>query len=512
VSLAIVLVLAGGKLSGQIAVVTYHNNNGRTGVDSAETILTPENVNTGSFGMLFSYPIADGTMVYAQPLYLSNVSTSDGSVHNIVYVATMGDMMYAFDADGLSGSPLWQADLSNSNNGGMAIPCGDIGACHLGPLIGILSTPVIDTDGGTLYVVAQTEENGGIVQRLHALDVGNGAEKFAGPVTIRGSVSGTGAGSDGQNIVFNPAIQNQRSALLLAAGNVYIAWGSYGDASVYHGWVMAYDAGTLNQVAVWNDTPNGSAGGIWAPGDVMADAGNIFVTTGNGDSTAQNGGTEFSDAVVKLDPSLNILDFFMPPNVDQLNDLDLDLAGGGFIAAGGLLIGGGKDGTVYVINGNRLGGWDPSGGNVVHSLPSQIGGSGCLNEGCIYALPSLWNGNLYYIGQNDVLKVFSWTGGSLSGPTSLSGNTFSIRGAPPSISSNGGVNGIVWAVDVDNNNGDRLVLHAYDATNAANELWNSDQSGGGDFPGNGSFFIAPTVANGRVYVAATGLLSAYGLR
>ncbi len=504
----------------QINIPTYHNDNGRTGANSNETSLTPANVNMSSFGLAFTSAIPDGNKVYAQPLYVANVNIAGQGTHNVVIVATMGDMVYAFDADGLSNSPLWTADLSNSANGGAPIPCNDVtgsdaAGCYLGPVIGILSTPVIDTGSGTLYAVAQTEENSAIVERLHALDIGSGGEKFGGPVVIQGSVPGTGAGSDGQNIAFNPKIQNQRSALLLANGRVYIAWGSYGDAAApYHGWVMAYDATTLAQVAIWNNTPNGSAGGIWTPGDLMADAsGNIFVTSGNGDSTAQSGGTEYSNSVVKLDSSLNVLDFFMPPNVSDLNTNDLDLNGGGFVDTGaGLLIGGGKDGTIYVIDGNHLGGWDPNGGNVVQSFPNALGGSGCQSDGCLFALPAISNGIVSFIGPNDVLKVLSFSNNALSGPTSQGTTVFSIRGAPPSISSNSGNNAVLWAVDVGDANGNRLILHAYDATNAARELWNSDQSGGADALGNGALFIPPTVANGRVYVAATGQLVAYALK
>ncbi|HKR27054.1 MAG TPA: hypothetical protein VJS11_06350 [Acidobacteriaceae bacterium] len=518
-ALSVLFLFALARGWAQVPVPTYQVDNGRTGSYPGESVLTPGNVNTGSFGLAFTSAIPDGNNVYAQPLYVPNVNVS-GATHNVVFVATMGDLVYAFDADGLSTSPLWTADLSNSANGGAPVPCNNVlgsdnAGCYLGPVIGILSTPVIDTGSGTLYAVAQTYENGAVVERLHALDITSGAEQFGGPVVIQGSVPGTGDGSDGQNIAFTPNIQTQRSALLLANGRVYIAWGSYGDATApYHGWVMAYDATTLAQVGIWNNTPNGSAGGIWAPGDLMADAsGNIFVTSGNGTSDAQNGGADYADSVVRLDPSLNLLDFFMPPDVLNLSANDLDLNGGGFVDTGaGLLIGGGKDGTIYVINGASLGGWDPNGGNVVQSFPNAIGGPNCQSDGCIFALPTLANGSLYYIGPGDVPKDFSFANGSLSGPTSQGAAAYGIRGAPAIVSSNAGANAIAWAVDVDASNAYRLVLHAYDATDASSELWNSDQSGGPDAPGNGSLFIGPIVANGRVYIAASGQLAAYGLK
>ena len=494
----------------QVAIATYRADSARSGVNANETALTPANVNTSSFGKLFTATIPDGTIkVTAQPLYLSNVSVAGQGTHNVVYVATNTDKIHAFDAEGSPTTPLWTADLSN---GGKVIPCADLSACYIAQYIGIVSTPVIDPSTGTLYALAQTEENGAIIQRLHAIDVTSGSEKFGGPKVIQASVAGTGTGSSGGTIVFQSRIQNQRTSLLLANGRVYVAFGSYGDRDVYHGWVMAYDAATLAQVAVWNTTPDGDEGGVWAPGNLAADSsGNIYVTVGNGASTAQNGGKDYGDAVVKLDASLRVLDFFMPPNVKDLNDLDLDLNGGGFVLSpSNIMIGGGKDGTVYVIDGNHLGGWSSTASNVIQSLPGAVGGSGCNTEGCIYSVPTLWNGKLFYIGQDDVFKAFNYNG-TLSGPATNSARTYSLRGAPTFVSSSGTSNGIVWAVFVDQPNGYRMTLYAYDAANPGTVLWNSDQVSS-DNLSKGTLFMAPIVANGKVYVAGQGQLTAFGLK
>lgn len=494
----------------QVAITTYRGDSLRSGVNDGETSLTPSNVNTTSFGKVFTATIPDGVVkVTAQPLYLPNVNVAGQGTHNVIYVATNFDHIYAYDADGNPTTPLWTADL---RHGGATIPCGDLNACYIAQYIGIVSTPVIDQSTGTLYAVAQTEENGNIVQRLHAIDVTSGAEKFGGPVVIQASVAGTGTGSSGGTIVFQSRIQNQRASLLLANGRVYIAFGSYGDNGSYHGWILSYDAGTLGQVAVWNDTPNGDEGGIWAPGNLAADSsGNIYATVGNGASTAQNGGKDYGDSIVKLDASLRVLDFFMPPNYSQLNDLDLDLNGGGFVLTpSNIMLGGGKDGTLLVVDGNHLGGWSSTGSNVVQSIPNAVGGSGCSSEGCIYSVPTLFNGKLFYIGQDDVFKAFDYNG-TLSGPTKNTAQTYSLRGAPTIVSSSGTSNGIVWAVFVDQPNGYGMTLYAYDAANPGTVLWNSNQSSA-DVLGKGTLFMSPVVANGKIYVAGQGQLSAFGLK
>src|SRR5581483_10429912 len=311
--MACLVLLAGlsAPLRAQVNVLTYHNDNARTGQNLHETILTPGNVNKDSFGLLFTYPV-DG-YVYAQPLYLSNVSIPGKGTHNVVYVATEHDSVYAFDADdntGPNAAPLWRVSLIPS--GGSTVTSDDVGTADVVPEIGITGTPVIDGKTGTLYVVAKTKENGSFVQRLHALDVQTGAEKFGGPVVIQGSTQGTGDGSSGGVLPFSPWRQHQRAALLLLNGIVYIAWAAHGDNGVYHGWIMGYDAATLQQKYVYCASPNAktdpsgyplAGGGIWQAGaGPAADAGgNIYFMTGNGTFSANlNGGRDYGDSFVKV--------------------------------------------------------------------------------------------------------------------------------------------------------------------------------------------------------------------
>ena len=346
------------------SVLTWHNDNSRTGQNLRETILTPANVNSTQFGKKFTRPL-DG-QTFAQPLYVPNVSIPGQGTHNVVYVATENDSVYAFDADGTPTRPLWQRDFTNSAQGITAVPCADIPACPVGPVAGITGTPVIGSASKTLYVVAFTKENGSYFQRLHALDITTGAEKFGGPVVIQASVQGTGAGSVGGTIAFDPLIQNQRPALLLAKGVVYIGWASFGDRDNYHGWVLGYAASTLQQVAVFNDTPNGSQGGIWQGGGGLAagPCGNIFLQTGNGTFDANTiGGVDYGDSFLKLSATggLSVLDYFTPDNQATLDSLDLDLgSGAGLIppkqsgAFPNEIISAGKQGIIYVVNRDHM--------------------------------------------------------------------------------------------------------------------------------------------------------------
>src|SRR5579884_1450921 len=269
-------------------VLTYHNDNARTGLNSGETILTPADVNSTSFGKLFSYHL-DGQM-YAQPLYVPNLAIPGKGTHDVVFAATEHDSVYAFDADtnGPGGGLLWQASFINPTAGVTTMPTADVGSSGVSPEIGITSTPVIDPATNTLYVVAMTKEVSGTTvsyhQRLHALDITTGDEKFGGPVDIQASVPGTGDSAVNGVVSFDPKRHLQRAALLLDHGYVYIAWASHFDQRPYHGWLMAYNATTLRQAAVFNVTPNGNEGGLWfGGGGPSADAdGNVFISTGNG--------------------------------------------------------------------------------------------------------------------------------------------------------------------------------------------------------------------------------------
>lgn len=497
------------------SVLTYHNDLGRTGQNLNEMLLVPANVSSATFGKLFSDPI-DG-QAYAQPLYVPNVTITGQGTHNVVYVATENDTVYAFDADH-SGLPLWQRSLLL--NGGSAVPSGDTSCGQIVPQIGITSTPVIDLASNTLYAVAMTKEGSAYFQRLHALDITTGQEKLGGPVVITATVPGTGAGSTGGNITFNPFSQLNRPGLALANGIVYIAFGSHCDIGPYHGWVIAYTASSLTQAGVYNVTPNGSQGAIWQTGDAPAvdSSGNLYVMTGNGTFDANTSGIDFGDTFLKLSKngtSLTLSDYFTSFNQANLDSSDQDVGSGGPLvlpdqsgAHPHLLVGASKPGTIYLLNRDNMGHYCSgcsSDTQIVQSLPGAVTSSFCT--------PAYWNGNVYFLGVGDFLKAFSLTNGMLStSPTSHAPTTFGYPGATPSISASGTTHAIVWALQNDAAGSGPAVLHAYDATNVATELYNSNQAAGGrDTAGVAVKFTVPTVVNGKVYVGTSGELDAFGL-
>ena len=512
-----VLAFLGFSTFGQTDVLTYHNDNMRTGQNTTEGILTPSNVNSTTFGKLLSLP-TDG-YVYAQPLVKSNVSIPGQGVHNVLFVATEHDSVYAFDAEGLTTTPLWQVSFINPSAGITTVPTGDVFTDDIVPEIGITGTPVIDPQSGTLYVVAKTKENGTYFQRLHALDITSGAERFGGPAAIQATVAGTGDGTDGVNINFDPLLQNQRAALLLANGVVYIAFASHGDNDPYHGWVLGYDAATLQQVAVFNDTPNGSRGGIWQGGNGPAadSSGNIFVISGNGTFDANNpGSADFGDSFMQLTGgSLALLDFFTPFYQAFLDANDIDLGSSGPLllpdqtgsAHPHLVLSAGKDGNAYLVDRDNMGQFNPTDN-------SQIVQTVVVSSNEVYGAPAFWANNIYFLPNQDVLEAFQLSGGLVSSlPTSQASTVFGFPGASPAISANGSANGIVWVLD---NSafaaGGPAVLHAYDATNVATELWNSSQAANfSDQAGPAVKFTVPTVANGKVYVGTQSEITIYGL-
>ncbi len=503
------LVVAPGIGRAQVNVLTYHNDNARTGQNLNETVLALTNVNATQFGRLFSLAV-DG-YVYAQPLYVSNVSIPSNGVHHVVYVATEHDSVYAFDADAAA-PPLWKTSFLSKKPSVKSVAstkahCGD-----LVPEIGITGTPVIDPITGTLYVVGNTEEGTNFIQRLHALDITTGREKFGGPVIITASVAGTGDGSVGGAIAFNPLLGNQRPGLLLLNGVVYIAWASHCDLGLYHGWILGYGATNLQQVAVFNATPNGQQGGIWMSGDgLSADTnGIIYGATGNGTFDANLGGIDFGDSVLKLSSTggLAVVDYFAPFNQQMLADEDLDLGSGGVLVVptqsatvSNLLVACGKQGTVYVLNRDNLGHFQSgSDSQIVQSLTNLLKAS--------FDTPAYWNGRVYYAGVNNPVEAFAMTNGLLSSsPVSVSAVAFGFPGATPSISANGATNGIVWVIQRIG----KAILRAYDANNLTNELYSSSTRHG-DSPGKAVKFAVPTVANGKVYVGVQRSLAVYGLR
>jgi hypothetical protein len=491
---------------------TYHNDNFRTGQNLDETVLTPANVNANTFGRLFTDSV-DG-QIYAEPLYVPGVSIPAQGTHNVVYVATEHDTVYAFDADA-AGPALWQTSLLPQ--GAAAIPSSDTSCTVLQPEIGITSTPVIDPVTQTIYLVAASKEGTNYVQRLHALDITTGLEQPGSPVVIQAQVPGTGSGSQSGTISFDPLLNLQRSALLLESGIVYMAFSSHCDNGPYHGWVLGYDAATLGQRYVFSDTPNGVEGGIWMSGGGIASdsSGDLYLSTGNGTFDADSaGGVDYGDTVLRLTPGANALgvtDYFTPSVEQTLENLDLDLGSGAMLLFDDpsgpnphLAVTAGKEGTMYLLDRDHLGQFHPT-DQVIQELGSAVVS--------LFSMPAYWNGNVFVIASGNVPKVFQLSGGLLSTtPTSQSPISFSFTGATPVISASGTSNAILWAIrngasDASGN----AVLHAFDATNLAQELYDSNQVPARDAAGPYVKFTVPTVANGRVYVPTANQLSVYGL-
>ncbi len=499
-------------------VTTQHDDSMRTGQDPVETILTPSNVNTGQFGKLFSQTV-DGN-VYAQPLYLANVNIPGKGTHNVIYAATEHDSVYAVDADSNSGqnaNPLWQASFIDPAHGVTPVSPTDLDCDNIAPEIGITSTPVIDTATGTIYVLAKTKESGVFVQRLHALDIATGTEKFGGPTLIQASYPGNALDGSGGMLSFDPLTNNNRAGLLLRNGNVYVAWASHCDVPPYHGWVIAYDKTTLQQTAAWVPTPNGALGGIWMAGTgLSADlAGDLFVPIANGTFDTTGTPFDFGDSIVRLRQNgsqLAVQDYFTPYDQGSLESGDLDVGSGGALLLPDQsgshvheLVQAGKGGELYVVDRDQMGHYSSvDNSQIVQDITGQIG--------IMLEAPAYWNHNVYLCsGTFYSLQAYSLTDGLLStSPTSHSPTYLGF--CTPVISSNGDNSGIVWALqNTHGYNGDHEILHAYDATNLANELYNSKQNQDRDDPGLLVKFAVPTVANGKVYVGSATQVSVYGL-
>ena len=501
----LLLLLSVLSLKGQVNVLTYHNDLSRTGQNLNETILTPSSLRAGEFGPLFSYPV-DG-QIYGQPLYMWGLNIAGKGVHNVVFVVTEHDSVYAFDADSNTGpnaAPLWQASFINPAAGITSVPSGILGCQAIAPEVGITSTPVIDPNTGTLYVVAMTLEDFGqtYVHRLHALDVATGEEKPGSPVAIEASAPGTGDGNT--TVTFKPGLYKQRAGLLLLNGVVYTAWSSHCDSGSYHGWLIGYDAKTLERVAVYTSTPNWEAGAIWQSGAApAADAnGNIYIVTGNGTFDANRGGADLGDSVIKLSTGtgLTVADYFTPFNAALLDVTDVDLGSSGALllpdSAGTpqhphLLVTGGKEGRVYMLDRDLLGHFSPDGDSqIVQSLPAAVSP--------VYGIPAYFNRIVFFSGQNDALKAFPISNGMLSQtPSSQTTGAIAGMGSVPSISANGLRDAIVWSIQSD-------ALHAYDALNLASELYS------GSF-GSLIKFSTPAIANGKVYLGTENTVAVFGL-
>lgn len=502
-------------------VLTYHYNVFRQGMTLQETTLTPANVNSTSFGKVAFFSV-DGK-VDAQPLFVNKQFIS-GGLNNTVYVVTENDSVYAFSAT--SGRQFWQVSVLGSGE----TPSDTHNCSQITPQIGITGTPVIDKStgpngDGAMYFVAMSKDSGGHYhQRLHALDLRTGGELFGGPVEIQATYPGTGDGSQGGQVIFNPGQFAERAGLLEFGPTIYLAFTSHCDDRPYTGWIMAYNSRSLAQTSVIDITPNGNEGAVWMAGSgLAADAsGNIYLLAGNGtfDTTLDANGFpvngDYGNAFVKLSTSgghLAVADYFNMFNTVQESNADEDLGSGGAIVLpdvtdnGGqvhhLAVGAGKDTNIYVVDRDNMGKFNPNNNNAVYQ--ELVGAL----PGGVWSKPSYFNNTVYYGDAGGHLKAFGIVNAKLTtSPTSQSAGTYPYPGAFPSISSNQTSNGIVWAVE--NNN--PAVLHAYDATNLAHELYNSNQaSGGRDHFGAGNKFITPIVANGRVFVGTQNGVAVFGL-
>lgn len=503
-----------------IYVLTFHNNNQRTGLNSLESTLTPANVNPTLFGKV-GFLQTDG-QVYASPLFVSNVQIN-GTIHDVVYVATEHGSVYAFDAD--SGAQLWKSTTLLANE----VPKGDPNCGLVAPEIGITGTPVIDLGTGAhglIYVVAASQDQNQVFhQRLHALDLTTGAEFLGGPVEITGKYPGTGEGSQGGNVIFDPAQYLQRAALLELNHKIYIAFSSHCDEEPYTGWVMQYNAWSLQQLSVIDVTPNGGQGAIWQSGGGLASDrdGNIFMLIGNGtfDATLDSNGfpinQNYGNTFLKItgDTPMKIVDYFTMDNTVYESQQDLDFGSGGPVIYDipdprpnhppvPVAIGAGKDTNVYLVNRYNMGKWNPINNQ---GLYQEV--DGAANYG-VFSTPAIFNNTIYYGPEYGSVISYRFVNGMMSTtPLSKSGFVFQSRGTTPSISSNGGTNGIVWANAY--NKTDAGVLYAFDASDLSKELWDSSLSGSRDQYGTATKFVTPVIANGKVYLATPTGVVVYGL-
>jgi len=498
-------------------VLTYHNNNARTGLNNAETKLTLSNVNSALFGKLFTVSV-DG-LVDGEPLYLSAVTIQGSGTHNLLIVVTEHDSVYAFDAD--TGASIWKITTLKSGE----TTSDDRGCGQVSPEIGITSTPVISRPSGSngvIYTVAMSKDSSGNYhQRLHALDAPTGNELNGGPVDITAKYPGTGDNSSGGYVIFDPAQYKERSGLLQIGNTIYLTWASHCDIRPYTGWVMGYDATTLAQTTVLNVTPNGNEGAIWGAGAGLAadSVGNIFFLDANGifDTTLNSKGFpssgDYGNAFIKLTTksALAVTDYFEMDNGQQESNGDVDLGSSGAVilpamkdASGTtwqLAAGAGKDSNIYVVNRNSMGKFNANSNNNYQELVGALPGG-------MWSIPAFSNGRLYFGPQGQPLYEFQFKNAKLlTTAVAKTSNSFGYPGTTPSVSSNKGANAIVWASE----NTNPAVLHAYNAATLV-ELYNTNEAANGrDHFGAGNKFIIPMIANGKVYVGTTNGVGVFGL-
>lgn len=495
----------------QVAVTTYHNDTYRTGSNTQETTLTTSNVSVQSFGKRSTFAVQG--YVYAQPLYLPGL-TIGGTSHNVIFIATEHDQVYAFDVN--SGQQLWRTNFLATSGFRYVISSvssGDVSCGDLVPEIGITGTPVIDTATGTMYLVAKTKQYDTVThttsffQTLHALDIKTGLDKTA-PLVVTATYPGNGTGSVGGILTFDPLVEAQRSSLLLLKGQVFVAWASHCDLGAYHGYIMSFNETNLVRSGLYVDTPNGYEGGFWGGGaGPSADSGgSIYVSTGNGKF---DGSPDLGDSVLRLTwparlGTIGLADYFTPWNQQSLDNSDADFGSGGALLLPDqpgttyphLLVQIGKEGTIDLVNRDNMGHWHSGNDSqIVQTIPFAIGG--------IWGSPAFWNNTAYFGGSYDRLKAYSFDSHQEKlAFASESPEFFNFPGSTPSISSNGTNNGIVWIIENDTYGGGNAVLRAYDATNLGDELYNSEQNPGRDRVGLAVKFTVPTIADGNVFVGA----------
>jgi len=513
-----------------VSVLTQHNDNSRAGWNNSETVLTTANVNVQKFGKVFTLTVDD--QVYAQPLVAGKVNIGGGS-HNVVLIATVNNTLYAYDGD--NGTLYWQKNFTAP---AMRPPrASDMtGACNgtyqdFSGNIGIIGTPVIDAATGTVYFVARSTTGSTFVQFLHAVNIVDGNEIIGSPTQITASSAGNGDGNVNGVITFDAQRQNQRQGLTLVNGTVYVTFSSHCDWGPYHGWILGYDASTVQQRVVYNDTPNGYAGGIWESGTGMAAdaAGNLYLVTGNGtvgDAGDETNPTNRGSSALKLNPTgstLRVASYFTPYNYQYLNDYDLDYGGMGalLIPNSALYLTGGKDGNLYLLNKDDMGGFLPSSNQVQQVVP--LG-----NNANMHCQAAYYKGSakefVYVWSENDPLRAIPLDRASnllgaqnqvvsnVSGPTGQSGAVLSVS----SDASKDGT-GILWASYASTGDAEHAVspgiLRAFDANDISKELWNNQQNAARDGAGNYAKFASPTIANGHVYLPTfSNRVVVYGLQ
>ncbi len=511
-------------------VLTYHNDDARTGQNLTESILTTSSVNAAKFGKLAF--LQTGGFVDAQPLLASNVTVPNHGMHNLLIVATEGDLVYAFDPD--SGGPIWQASVLGTNEAPSDDP-----SDATQPEIGVDATPVIDRSmgpNGAIYVVASSKDaSGNYHQRLHALDLALGRELFGGPVEIQATYPGTGDNSDGTNVIFDPGQYRERIGLLLLNGVIYTGWASHYDLRPYTGWIIGYSESTLAQTSVLNITPNGSAGAIWmsAAGLAADNSGNIYFLDANGDfDTALDANGfpsqgDYGNAFMKLSTTGNqlaVADYFEGQNQASENLEDIDLGSGGALVLPDLsdgtgntlhlAVGAGKDTNLYVVNRDSMGKFSPNDSGIYQELDGVLPGG-------IWAAPAYFNNTIYYGPVGGPMAAFPITNGKLAAAaTQQTANRFAYPGTTPSVSASGTSNGIVWAMEAVPGPWPNAppapfalglgVLHAYNAA-TLQEIYNSNQASNGRDQTPVSKFATPLIVNGRVFVGTPIGVTEYGL-